>query len=323
MRIGYFLSSEEHPPGELVRQARLAERAGFTGLWISDHFHPWNEAQGQAPFVWVTIGAISQVCRLPVTTAVTCPTMRMHPALVAQAAATSSVSLDGRFALGVGTGEALNEHILGDRWPGGTERLEMLTEAIAVMRRLWTGRNVNHRGTHYVVTDARLYTVPDQPPPVYISAFGPRSATLAGKIGDGMISVLADASLVDAFRDSGGRGKIAQAGFKACYGPSETEARQVAYRLWGNTWLPGELGQTLTLPRHFEQASALVTEDVVDRYAVCGNDPGEHVDRIRAFIDAGYDEVYVSQIGPTSEEFFRFYAERVLPEFAMVSGRPA
>ncbi|HEX5493292.1 MAG TPA: TIGR03557 family F420-dependent LLM class oxidoreductase [Mycobacteriales bacterium] len=320
VRIGYFLSSEEHPPGELVRQARLAERSGFTGLWISDHFHPWNEAQGQAPFVWSTIGAISQVCRLPVTTAVTCPTMRMHPALVAQAAATSSVLLDGRFALGVGTGEALNEHILGDRWPGGTERLEMLAEAVTVMRRLWSGRNVNHRGTHYTVADARLYTVPEQPPPVYVSAFGPRSAALAGKLGDGMISVLTDASLVDTFRDSGGRGKVVQGGFKACHGSHEDEARRVAHRLWGNTWLPGELGQTLPLPRHFEQATPLVTEDTVDRYAVCGSDPGRHVDRIRAFVEAGYDEVYVSQIGPTSEEFFRFYAERVLPEFAAVRG---
>ncbi|HEY9391145.1 MAG TPA: TIGR03557 family F420-dependent LLM class oxidoreductase [Mycobacteriales bacterium] len=315
MRVGYFLASEEHPPGELVRQAQLAEQAGFTGLWISDHYHPWNQEQGQAPFVWTTIGAISQACRLPVTTAVTCPTIRMHPAVVAQAAATTSVLLDGRFALGVGTGEALNEHVLGDRWPDAFERREMLAEAVVLMRRLWSGRNVNHRGTHYRVSEARLYTVPEHPPPVYVSAFQARSAALAGQIGDGMISVRPDRSLVDAFRDSGGEGKIVQGGSKACYGTDETQARRTAHRLWGNAWLPGELGQTLPLPRHFEQATGLVTEEAVAEHAVCGDDVAGHVGRLRAFADAGYDEVYVSQIGPTSEDFFRFYAERVLPEF--------
>lgn len=315
MEVGYFLSTEEHPPRDLVTLARLADRAGFTRLWISDHYHPWNGEQGQSPFVWSVIGALSEVCRLPVTTAVTCPTMRIHPAVVAQAAATASVMLEGRFALGVGTGEALNEHVLGDRWPTGMERREMLAEAVEVMRRLWAGRNVNHRGTHYQVSDARLYTVPDQPPPVYVSAFGPRSAALAGQLGDGLISVLPDASLVRAFRDSGGVGKVAQAGFKVCYDPDEDEARCTAFRLWGNTWLPGELGQTLPLPRHFEQATALVHEGMADQNAVCGADLSRHVAHLRAFQDAGYDEVYVCQIGPVSEEFFDFYAGQVLPAF--------
>src|SRR5919206_2821694 len=124
MRIGYFLSSEEYAPAELIEQAKGAERAGFEALWISDHYHPWVDAQGQSPFVWSMIGAISQVCRLPVTTAVTCPTVRVHPAVIAQAAATSAVLLEGRFTLGVGTGEALNEHILGDPWPPTEIRLQ-------------------------------------------------------------------------------------------------------------------------------------------------------------------------------------------------------
>src|SRR4051812_5462455 len=154
--FGYFLSCEEHGPSELVEQARMAEQAGFTSLWISDHYHPWNDAQGQSPFVWSVIGALSQSVSLPVQTAVTCPLIRMHPAVVAQAAATSAVQLDGRFRLGIGSGEALNEHILGDAWPEADVRLEMLEEAVHVMRELFTGEQVSHRGKHYTVENARL-----------------------------------------------------------------------------------------------------------------------------------------------------------------------
>src|SRR4051812_35810556 len=161
MRIGYFLSSEEYTPAEMIDQARGAERAGFEGLWISDHYHPWVDAQGQSAFVWSTIGALSQVCRLPVTTAVTCPTVRIHPAVIAQAAATSAVLHEGRFVLGVGTGEALNEHIFGDAWPNHDVRAEMLEESIEVMRALWQGGFVTHHGKHYTVEHARVYTLPD------------------------------------------------------------------------------------------------------------------------------------------------------------------
>src|SRR5437763_15756707 len=168
MRIGYFLSSEEFGPRELVRQAQMAEQAGFDGLWISDHFHPWNEEQGHSAFVWSTIGAIAQATRMHLTTAVTCPTIRIHPAIVAHAAATSAVLLDGRFALGVGSGEALNEHILAQRWPQADERLEMLEEAVKVIRLLWQGGEKSHRGRHYQVENARIYDLPEQPPPVIV-----------------------------------------------------------------------------------------------------------------------------------------------------------
>src|SRR4051794_24447840 len=179
MRIGYFLSCEEYRPAELVEQAKLAEQAGFQGLWISDHFHPWNDEQGQSPLVWSVIGALSQVCDLPVTTAVTCPTFRVHPAIIAQAAATSAVMLDGRFRLGLGSGEALNEHVVGAPWPAIDERLERLEEAIAVLRQLWTGEFVTHRGRYYTVDSARIYTLPAEPPPIYVSAFGPKALDLA------------------------------------------------------------------------------------------------------------------------------------------------
>ena len=205
MKIGYFLSCEEYTPAQLVEQAVLAERAGFEALWISDHFHPWNDEQGQSPFVWSVIGALSQVCGLPVTTAVTCPTVRTHPAVIAQAAATSAVLHGGRFVLGVGSGEALNEHILGTAWPSAEVRLEMLEEAVEVMRELWTGETVNHRGTHYTVDSARIYTLPDEPPQVYVSGFGPQATDLAGRIGDGYITTKPDADLLQRFRDAGGR----------------------------------------------------------------------------------------------------------------------
>src|SRR3954447_14506879 len=264
MRIGYFLSSEEFPPQALVDQARRAEQAGFCGLWISDHYHPWNEQQGQSPFVWTTIGAVAEATQqIPITTAVTCPTVRLHPAIIAQAAATCAVLLEGRFALGVGSGEALNEHILGDRWPPVAVRLEMLEEAVEVIRLLWRGGTRSHRGRHYLVENARVYTLPDEPPPILISGFGPKSTALAGRIGDGYCLTMPDRDLVRLFRDAGGGSKVVQGGMKVCYGPDEATARATAHRLWPTEQVPGELAQVLPTPAHFEQASELVTEEMI------------------------------------------------------------
>src|SRR6201996_5456530 len=205
VKIGYFLSSEETAPRELVRQASLAEQAGFDGLWISDPFHPWNDEQGHSGFVWSAIGAIAQATtRMKVTTAVTCPTIRMHPAIVAQAAATSAVLLEGRFALGLGSGEALNEHILGDRWPEADERLEMLAEAVEVIRTLWQGGMHSHRGRHYRVENARVYDLPDELPPILISGFGPKATELAARIGDGFCTVSPEQDAGETMRENGG-----------------------------------------------------------------------------------------------------------------------
>jgi G6PDH family F420-dependent oxidoreductase len=312
-RLGYFLSSEEFGPGELVEQARMAEAAGFEALWISDHFHPWNDEQGQSPFVWSVIGALSQVCRLPVTTAVTCPLVRVHPAVVAQAAATSAVLLDGRFVLGVGTGEALNELVVGGSWPLTDERLEMLEEAVDVMRRLWTGDVVTHRGRHYTVEHARLYTVPDHPPAVYVSGFGPKSVDVAARIGDGYISTMPEAEPVKRFRQGGGGDKPVQGGLKVCWSTDAAEARRTVHRLWPNSGLPGELSQVLRTPEHFMQASSIVTEEMVTGSMPCGDDVDEHIQAIRAYVDAGFDEVYVNQIGPQQQPFFDFYRDEVIP----------
>jgi G6PDH family F420-dependent oxidoreductase len=313
VHLGYFLSSEEWDGKALVEQARLAEQAGFEALWISDHYHPWNDEQGQSPFVWSVIGALSQVTSLPITTAVTCPTVRIHPAVIAQAAATSAVLSDGRFILGVGSGEQLNEHIVAERWHPTDLRLERLAEAINLMRKLWTGENITFRGKHYTVEDARIYTLPPTPPPIYMSGFGPKSIGLAGRIADGFISTMPDAEAVRMFRNSGGLDRTCQGGYKVCWSTDRNKAIDTAFRLWPNEYLPGELAQELRTPRHFEQASSLVTREMVAEKGVCGNDVDQHIERLMSYVDADFDEVYVNQIGPEQEGFFEFYATEILP----------
>jgi G6PDH family F420-dependent oxidoreductase len=202
--IGVFLSSEEHGPGALLLQAQMAEESGLGSVLISDHFHPWLERQGESPFVWTVVGAIAATTHHRITTGVTCPIVRMHPAIVAQAAATSQLLLGGRFTLGVGSGEALNEHILGQHWPPPGTRLEMLEEAVCIMRELWKGRLVNHHGPYYSVENARIYSCPEQAPPVLVSAFGPKALELAARIGDGFVTTQADGQAVHSYRDQGG-----------------------------------------------------------------------------------------------------------------------
>jgi G6PDH family F420-dependent oxidoreductase len=324
MKIGYFLSCEEYSPAELLQQATLAEAAGFESLWISDHFHPWTDEQGQSAFVWSMIGAISQVCSLPISTAVTCPTVRIHPALVAQAAATSQTLTDGQFTLGVGSGEALNEHVLGDRWPNTTVRLNMLEEAIEVMRALWAGEFVDHHGTHFTVENARLYTLPVTPPPVYVSGFGPKAAKLAGRIGDGLVTIEPDQDLIKAFREAGGGGKPVHTGYKVCWGTSIDTSVEIAHRTWPNEALPGELAQTLTSPRHFEQAAGLVTRTMIADAVACGPDLDAHIAAFRPYAEAGVDAVHIQQIGAGRQEtnaagFFEFYQQSVLPRLREIA----
>ena len=312
MRIGYFLSCEEYSPAQLLVQARAAERAGFEALWISDHFHPWNDAQGQSPFVWSMIGAISQVCDLPVTTAVTCPTMRTHPAVIAQAAATSAVLTEGRFVLGLGTGEALNESVLGDVWPEHDIRLEMLEEAVELIRRLWSGDVVSTRGRHYQVSNARIYTLPEQPPPIYVSGFGPTAVESAAKIADGYIGTAPDPDLVGQFKKLSD-GKPAQGGCKVAWADSRDEGVDHAHRLWSNSGLPGELSQILPTVKHFEQAMEMVPREATSESVVAGPDIDEHVSQLREYADAGYDEIYVANMGPNYLAMIEAYGRDVLP----------
>jgi G6PDH family F420-dependent oxidoreductase len=232
--------------------------------------------------------------------------VRIHPAIIAQAAATAAVQLDGRFVLGVGSGEALNEHILGDRWPPADLRLDMLAEAVEVIRTLWTGRQVTYRGLHYTVENARLYTAPEDPIPVVVSAFGPRALALAAEIGDGWVTTSADPEQLATYRDKGGSGP-AIGSFKACWGEDEAACRRLAHELWPTSGIPGQLHQDLPTPAHFEQAAQTVTEEQATETTPCGPDPEPYVQAFREYADAGYDEVAVTQIGPDQEGFFRFY----------------
>jgi G6PDH family F420-dependent oxidoreductase len=310
MKIGYFLSTEEYGPAALLEQARLAEEAGFEALTISDHYHPWNDEQGQSAFVWSVIGALAQVSRLPVTTAVTCPTVRLHPAVVAQAAATSAVLHGGLFRLGVGSGEALNEHILGDAWPPADVRLEMLAEAVEVMRRLWTGEVVDHHGRHYTVENARIYTLPEEPPEVYVSGFGPEATRLAGRIGDGYITTTPDPELLGLFRETSG-GKPALCNTKVAWAPTQEEGVEHAHRLWATSGLPGELAQVLPTPRHFEQGAQLVTKEMTRSSTLAGPDVDRHVEQLLRYAD--FEEVYVTNIGPHYADMIAAYGREVLP----------
>ena len=312
MQIGCFLSCEEFGPRDLVEQAKRAEQAGFHALWISDHYHPWNDQQGHSAFVWSVIGALSEAVDLPVTTAVTCPTLRIHPAIIAQAAATSAVMTGGRFNLGIGSGEALNEHILGTHWPEADVRLEMLRESVEVMRLLWQGGQQSHRGRHYTVENARVYDLPDEPPPVLISGFGPKAIALAAEIGDGFVTTQPDKEGIDQYREGGGKGPV-HAGAKVCFMPSEEEAQETVLRLWPNEGLPGELAQVLPTPSHFEQACELVTAEQLS--SPMGPDLDAHAAALREYADAGVDELFVQQIGPDQDAFFTTWAETILPQF--------
>jgi G6PDH family F420-dependent oxidoreductase len=320
VNLGYAMSSEEHHPSDLVRHARRAEAIGFSYALISDHFHPWVDAQGHSPFVWSVLGAIAHnTTTLRVGTGVTCPTMRTHPAIIAHAAATVAAMMPGRFFLGVGTGENLNEHILGGRWHAFDIRAEMLEEAVEVIRLLWQGGEQSHYGKHYTVENARLYTLPDVLPEIMVAAAGPKAAALAGRIGDGLVNFAPDAEVVQAFEAEGagseGSSRPKYGQLTVCWAEDEAQARQTALHYWAFSALKGELHQELPTPSHFEQAVALVTEEHIAEAVICGNDPDAHLQGIQKFVDAGYDHVYVHQVGPDQEGFFNFYQRHILPAF--------
>ena len=314
IEIGYKLSSEEQHPAALVQQARRAEAAGFTFAAISDHYHPWTDRQGQSPFVWAVIGGMAQATeRLRIGTAVTCPTMRIHPAIIAQAAATVAAMLPGRFFLGVGTGENLNEHILGMRWPAHQVRAEMLEEAVQIIRLLWQGGIRSHRGRYFTVENARLYTLPDQPPPIIVAASGPEAAQLAARIGDGLIATGPQKELVDAFNGAGGSGRPRYGELTVCWAADDATARRTVHEIWPIAGLQGALTAELPLPQHFEQASQTVREEDATASAALGPDPERYVEQIGAYADAGFDHVALHQVGPDQEGFIRFY-ERELAQ---------
>ena len=311
--LGFHLSSEEHSPNDLVRYAREAEQAGFTFALVSDHFHPWIDAQGQSPFVWSVIGGIAQATeRLRVGTGVTCPLIRIHPAIVAQAAATSAVMLEGRFFLGVGTGENLNEHVLGDKWPTADERLELLEEAVALIRCLWDGGMQTFRGDHYLVEQARIYTLPEQPIEIAVAAAAPQAAELAGRIGDALVSTAPDADVVERYREAGGGGPT-YGKVTLVYDEDAERARRTLHEVFPNTGAPGELTTELVLPRQFEQVAKLLRPEQLAEKVPCGPDPEPVVEQCRTYLDAGFTHLYFHQVGPDQEGFFRFWERELRP----------
>jgi G6PDH family F420-dependent oxidoreductase len=316
IRLGYKLSSEEFGPADLVRLAVRAESAGFEFALVSDHYHPWTDRQGESPFVWTVLGAIADATtRLRVGTAVTCPTIRIHPAVVAQAAATTAALMGGRFFLGVGTGENLNEHVVGRGWPSPDVRLAMLEEAVKILRLLWEGGTKSFHGRYYTVEDARIYTLPEKPPALMIAASKPGAAELAGRTGDAMINTQVERDLVDRFESAGGGGRPRYVEMTVCWAKDERRARKTARAVWALAALDGMLFTELPTPALFEAAMRPITEDAVAEAVVCGSDAGRWIAKIREAEAAGYTHVCLHQVGAEQEGFLDFCRREILPRF--------
>jgi G6PDH family F420-dependent oxidoreductase len=283
---------------------------------ISDHFHPWTKQQGESGFVWAMLGAIARATeRLRVGTGVTAPIARVHPLVIAHAAATVEILMPGRFFLGLGAGERLNEQVVGGHWPTGKVRRAMLEEATAVIRRLWRGKTVTHDGEHFTVERARLFSRPDTPPPIVLAAGGKKTAELAGRIGDGMLGVKPDPEIVDAYESTAGAGRPRLAQLHVCWAVSEADARRTAHAWWPNGALPDPLLSQLATPSELAAATELVTEDAVAERVVVGPDPARYRAAIDRFVAAGFTTVYLHQIGPDQLGFLNFCRRELLAHF--------
>ena len=307
IKLGYKLMAEEHGPADLVRNTRRAEQAGFEFAAISDHFSPWIEEQGHASFAWSVLGALANATqRIGLMTAVTCPTMRYHPAVIAQAAATVGLLSDGRFTLGLGSGERLNEHIVGAGWPGVVERQERLSEALDIIQGLLAGSLGNYKGDHYRLDHARLFDRAEPKPAVVVAAGGPAAGRLAAHKGDGLIATEARPDLVEAYRGAGGTGPC-YAEVALCYGPSEDAARQTAHRYfrWSVTGWP--VMAELPNVESFAAATEHVTPEMVAAKISCGPSVEHHLAAIGRYIEAGFDHIILNQVGPDQAGFIDFF----------------
>ena len=309
MKIGYWLASEEHGPRALVEHATQAESAGFDHLLISDHIHPWVDAQGHSPFVWSVIGAIAQAThRIGLGTAVTCPLIRIHPAIVAHAAATVRSLMGERFFLALGTGERLNEHVLGDRWPRADERLEMLEEATDIIRKLFGGNYETFRGKHYTVEQAKLYDAPANPAPIVIAAKAENAVELAAAKADGTMNTTPDADIVKHYKESGGTGPI-YGKVTGCFAPSVEEALEIAVERQPNPAMGGEISTELALPRDFEAVAELVGPDDLRDVLALGNDPAVWRAKIDEYERAGFTHVALHNVAEDQAGFIEFAAQ--------------
>lgn len=315
MQIGYTLSSEEHLPNNLVKYAGLAEKAGFDFLSISDHFHPWLDSQGQSPFVWNVLGGISQVTsKVKVMTGVTCPILRYNPVIIAQAAATTQVMMDGRFMLGVGTGENLNEHVVGMGWPEIDIRREMLDESIELMRQLWQGGMQTFYGHYFEAIDAQIYTLPEKEIPIIYAAAGKNSASSAGKLGDALVTAGINNEAIDSFKSSGGEGKDIYGQMDVCWAKTEDEAKDIVTKTWPLSAFPDPANSEYRLPLYFQNLADALPEDKKVGRAVLGQNVEGVLESIKNYTDAGVTHVYIHNIGPYQEEFINWFEKEVRPK---------
>ncbi|MGN2639472.1 TIGR03557 family F420-dependent LLM class oxidoreductase [Nocardia takedensis] len=311
MRIGYKLAAEGYGPTELVEQAVAAERAGFDFVEISDHFHPWLDEQGHSPFAWTVLGAIAaRTERLELATGVTCPILRYHPAIIAQAAATLGVLSNGRFTLGLGAGERLNEHVIGRDFPPVRIRHRMLREALEIIRLLWEGGYRSYDGRYLTVSEARVFDLPDPLPPIAVAAGGPAAARLAGELGDGLFATDPDADLVAEFRSAGGTGaRYAEVG--VAWATDERTAAEAVLETsrWAVTGWP--VMSELPNPANFAAATTTVRlEDIYDNFA-CGPDPKKYLAAAQPYVEAGFDHLVMQNAGPDPFGFLDFYRGEV------------
>jgi probable non-F420 flavinoid oxidoreductase len=315
--IGYHASHEQFDPRELLARVRQAEAAGFERVTTSDHLHPWSEAQGQGGFVWSWLGAAMETTGLSYRT-VSAPGWRYHPAILAQAGATLSFLYPDRLWMSLGSGEALNEGITGLNWPPKPERNERLKECADVMRALWAGETVTHRG-RIVVEEAKLYTRPERPPLIIGAAVSSKTARWLGSWADGLITVAGGPvdrlrEVVDAFREGGGEGKPVAAQLKLAWGPDEAATRQDAFRQWRTNIFEGDLLWELRTPRQFEQAAAHVRPEDLDGSVRISSDLNRHAAWIHEYLAVGLDELSLHNVATNQEAFVAAFGERVLPQ---------
>jgi G6PDH family F420-dependent oxidoreductase len=313
-RFGYTLYCEGNAPGDLVRQAVAAERAGFDFAAISDHYHPWLPEQQHAAFAWSVLGAVAQATeRIELATMVTCPIVRYHPAIVAQMAATTSVLCGERFTLGLGAGERLNEHVVGRGWPPVDVRHAMLREAVGIIRRLWRGGYVTHRGAHFVVEDARVFDLPEAPIEIYVAAGGPRAATLAGEVGAGVCATEPDDGVMDAYLGAGGTAGSTWGQVVLAWARQEDAGLADAhaqFRFAAGGW---KVQSELPNPVNFAAATRTLAPPDLAAVVAAGPDPARHAEAVRAYLDLGYERIAVAYPGDDAEGFMRFFQDEVRP----------
>ncbi|SDY39147.1 F420-dependent oxidoreductase, G6PDH family [Micromonospora pattaloongensis] len=312
--VGYTLMTEQSGPKELVDYAVRAEEAGFDLAVISDHYYPWLDSQGHAPYAWSVLGAAAHATsRIELMSFVTCPIRRYHPAVVAQKASTVALLADGRFTLGLGAGENLNEHVVGD-WPHVQQRHDMFEEALQIIRPLLDGDTVTYSGDHFEVPEAYLWDRPERPVPMAVAVSGPSSCELAGEYADAVIAVEPKPELLELFDRAGGAGKPRYGQLPICYGPDEAECRKIVHDQFRWTGLGWKVNAELPGPDSFASATQFVREEDVAQLVPCGPDIEQHVEAFKKYADAGFTHLALVQVGGQGQEMFLDWArDQLLP----------